>query len=289
MKNYIFGIILLILCTIYILCDIEISNFSNSYTIPKIVWSHWGSDNFESMPLSIKQIVNDRNKKLESKNWRIVMLNNNNVKDYIDKNEYPPKYNTLTIQAQSDWLRLKLLQKYGGLWIDAGIIINDIDAFEKMYLDCITKQSELTGFYLKDRISNDDPTTYIESWYIMAPLESNIINLWLEQFEKAIDIGFDTYLNKVISTGYQNNGILEFGTYLMIHLCLQMALKEMNNMPNVLLYNSEDTMFKLHVDCKWVNECVKNNLKYNKEVKKIPYIKLRGVDRIDDMVTYFAN
>jgi hypothetical protein len=162
---------------------------------------------------------------------------------------------------------------------------------EEIYQNSIRKKSELTAFYLEARTTNDDPNTYIENWFIMAPLYSNVINKWLQQFEIAINIGFEKYVNDISSTGYKNWGILEFGTYLTQHLCLQIALKDISNNynPNLLLYKAEDTMMKLHIECKWDANCISNKLLNDSKVKDIPYIKLRGVDRINDMHTYFAN
>ena len=62
-----------------------------------------------------------------------------------------------------------------------------------------------------------------------------------------------------------------------------------NRNPKLLLNKAEDTMFKLQDICKWDNSCVKNNLKNNKKLKNIPFIKLRGDDRIDNMKSYFQN
>jgi len=293
MNNKIIIFIIILIILLLIICNIDIifEKFSNSYTLPKIAWSYWDTDNYEDIPLVIRQIVNDRNKKLESKNWEVIFLNNLNINEYIHKNEYPPKYRSLTIQAQSDWIRLKLLQKYGGLWIDAGVIINDIDAFDKLYQDSIIQKSDLTAFYIKKLLTNDDPTTFIESWYLLSPVNNKLIDNWLQEFEHAIDIGFNTYRDNFVDSGYENWGILKFGIYLMIHLCSQMALKNVQKIytPNLLLYNAEDTMLSIQESCTWDKTCIQNMLQNKNEIKKIPYIKLRGDDRINDMQSYFEN
>jgi len=235
----------------------------------------------------------NRNKKFRDNNWKVIVLNNTNISKYININEYPLNYNKLIVQHKADWIRLKVLQKYGGLWMDASIIINDINKLEEMYQNSLQNKSDLTGFYLKASIMNNDPTTYIENWFIMAPIDSIVIKEWLREFEYAINIGFDKYRNNIINTGYKNPAILDYGTYLTQHLCLQITLQNMykTNSPNLLLYNAEDTMYKLHTNCNWNESCITDNLINDSNTKNIPYIKLRGPDRmyIFDMELYFDN
>jgi hypothetical protein len=75
----------------------------------------------------------NRNKKFRDNNWNPIVLNNTNISKYINIDEYPLNYNKLIVQHKADWIRLKVLQKYGGLWMDASIIINDMDKLEEMY------------------------------------------------------------------------------------------------------------------------------------------------------------
>jgi len=284
--NYILFIIIIIFIIKLLKSNYNLHFENNTYTLPKIVWSYWNVDTFDKIPLSVKQILIDRNKKMESKGWKVNIINNVNIDDYIKKEDYPDNYYLLSVQAQSDWIRLKLLNQYGGLWLDASIIINDINFLENIYNQSLINKSELIGYYLDGRTSNNDPQTFIESWFIMAPLKSNIIKKWLQEFEYAINISFDEYLNNVRETGYENWGIFEFGTYLMIHLCLQIVLQKMKN-PNILLFKAENDMFKIQSECKWDIECIHNKLLKDKTTKDIPFIKLRGGDRVDDMKDYY--
>jgi hypothetical protein len=276
-KNIIlYFIILIVIIVLY--RGYQIKN--SKYEIPRIIWTHW--DNMESAPLLIKNILELRESKL--KDWEIHVLTNSNIDQYINKNVYPKNYNMLMPSQKSDWIRLYLLNKYGGLWLDAGIIINNEIEFNKIYDTSVLYQSELTGFYLDGSIVNNDPTTFYESWYIMAPKNSRIIKKWFKEFEYAIDIGFLAYKKEIIKKGVNVDKIFIFGhddTYLTIHATLQklLQLKEIKD-PNMILYRAEDTMFKLHIDCNWKSDCIYNKIK-NESIKNIPYIKLRGTDRRD--------
>jgi hypothetical protein len=75
-------------------------------------------------------------------------------------------------------------------------------------------------------------------------------------------------------------------TYLTMHAALLKIIQlDIVQQPNILLYKAEDTMFKLHEICDWNPDCIINKLKTDKNIKKIPYIKLRGTDRQDGNFT----
>jgi hypothetical protein len=260
------------------------SNINNGYNIPKIMWSFW--DN-EQLPEQIQLIHENRSKKLEKTGWKLYMLNSNNVKDYIDLTTLPKNFNKLIIQHKADYYRLLLLQKYGGVWIDASIIINDPDAINNLYNESVQKRSEFTGFTLEPVPGGTDRSKYIENWFIMAPINSEIINKWLLEFTSAIEGGFDDYIPRVKQEGVH---IVErIGSYLTQHACMQTVLQKRLGRPaNIILNDAEKDMFKIQTDCNWDLNCLFDKFKNNaSEIRKIPYIKLRGGDRDFDIKEYF--
>jgi len=276
---YVF-IFLLIICFAYHKIDKYIlDTYENNYEYPKIIWTYW--DNIDTIPIIVKDILNARKNKLN--NWNIITLDNTNIDEYINEDEYPEKYSTLIPAHKADWIRLYLLKKHGGVWLDAGIIINSVPEFDKLYNDSVNNNSELTCFYLHGRIINNDPNTYIENWYILSPKNSRVINKWYEEFTLAINMGFLNYRHDLSSKDVEADQVYIWGpqdTYLTMHAALQkiIQLKLVDN-PKILLYKAEDTMFKLQDMCNWDVNCVIDKLKNDETVKEIPYIKLRGADR----------
>ena len=99
---------------------------TNSYLsndkIPKIIWSYWDSDEIpEIVKLSIKSW------KKTSPQYKINFMNQKNIETLIS---LPAYWKTLPAYRQSDIIRLRLLEKYGGVWIDAStILLEDLDKF----------------------------------------------------------------------------------------------------------------------------------------------------------------
>jgi hypothetical protein len=189
---------------------------------------------------------------------------------------------------KADWVRLKLLEKYGGLWLDASIIINEGGAINEIYNEAWNTRANLVVFTL----NKPRPIDFIENWFIMAPKKSLMIKLWLREFEKAISIGFANYRSNVllhdiiISKGIYNEK--EDNVYLTQHSCIQMVLKRHLREPvNILFYPAERNMYKVQTDCKWKYQCIIDTISNNPEVRKLPFIKLRGGEKTINYKKYF--
>jgi len=284
--NILIILIIIILFIILYNNQYQIDSFENSYDLPKIIWCYWDSDN---IPEQIKQIQNNNKRKLID--WDIVIIRNSTKQKYIGDDDRKITGKKLSPEHYSDWLRLYLLKKYGGVWMDISIIINNQKQFNNLWSESIMNKYELVGFngphLEKDSI--EDPV--IENWFIMAPKNSEIILLWFEEYEKAIKIGFLKYKNESIKNGIDYQNI--FGDYDSIYLtqhgCLQVVLqKRLGRKANIYYQNGMKTMFRVQHECSWDKKCLQEKLSNNLYSKITPYIKLTGGDRKDlDLTKYF--
>ena len=248
---------------------------------PKIIWTYWNDDN---IPPIVKKIMDHRASVLKS--WRQIVLSDATLGDYVDP---PDEYYKLGQTHKSDWLRLALLKKYGGCWMDATIIVNSESALNKMYNESVRKQSEFTGFFTPLCIINNDPSSFIESWFIMAPKGSRVITAWYAEYLKACKLGFLEYkrdsLKKHIFSPHIYNPSND-DVYLTVYAACQMAIqKRLSRKANIMLYNSYDSMYKLHYQCwdeaknDYDHECIVKRLATDHSVKKISFIKITGHTR----------
>lgn len=256
------------------------------YYLPKIVWSFWDS---EEPPESVRLINENRTSKLSD--WKFNFLNSKTIHDYINLSQLPEGFDKLIVQHKADYYRLLLLQKYGGVWMDASIIINDPNAINKLYDESVQQKSEFTGFTLNPEPEkykhHPDRSKYIENWFIMAPKNSNIINAWLTEFINAIKMGLNNYIPYARNEGIDI--VKRIDTYLTQHACLQSVLqKRLGRSANILLKDAENDMFKIQTECNWNLQCLLDKFKTNpNELRKIPYIKLRGGEREFNIKQYF--
>jgi hypothetical protein len=250
------------------------------YNIPKTVWSYWNDAN---IPATIKKIMDQRAATLPD--WKFIVLTDASIPDYLS--EYPTNYNTLRQSHKSDWLRLALLEKYGGCWLDATIIVNSAREFDQIYTDSVANKSEFTGFFTGMGLKDEDPTTFIESWFIMAPQGSRVIAAAYNEFSKACDMGFHEYRVQALAEHtfshhvYNNNVNDRDNVYLTVYAAIQMSIhKRLDKKVNLILYNSYDAMYKLHADCwepaknDYNSVCIVKLMRDEPEyVKRIPFLK----------------
>jgi hypothetical protein len=141
--------------------------------LPKIIFTYWHSCD---IPDFINACVSTWSK--SNPDFQISTYNDDKFRGefYI-----PPNYDSLIPQAKSDYVRLCLIEKYGGIWLDASMIV--VGSLSAIYSDI----DYVTGFYA----SWSD--LYMESWFIAAPQNNILISKWKSEFIRAIDMGFDNY------------------------------------------------------------------------------------------------
>ena len=248
------------------------------YNLPKIAWIYWDT---ADLPPLINQIRNNNATKLQG--WRINYLNKTALANYIRQSEYPKNFETLIPQHKADWIRLHLLEKHGGVWLDASIIINDPTAMDRLYEKSVKTKSQFTGFSYRTDEQNSrskyDLSLYIENWFIMAPVNSIIIKLWLEQFEKAISMGFSEYKKSLAVQGIDVSLIYNDSdsVYLTQHAALQQVLQHQikSNVPPLIIMPAERDMFYIRHNCKNNDVCTMETIRSNpQEARTLPYIKL---------------
>lgn len=139
---------------------------------PKIIWRYW-SQGWENAPYMIHECT----KSIEyyAHDWKIVNLDAKNIHNYI---EIPDQFVTIPdfpIQWISDAIRLLLLEKYGGVWLDATIFLNtNLTNFIKPL-----NGDSLFFFRWENK-------TAVSSWFIAANLNSYIVSRLSHQFQKNI-------------------------------------------------------------------------------------------------------
>lgn len=265
--------LIVFLVVVLLVANLFIQQTRKPYVLPKIVWTHWDSEN--PPPYVVKNI--ERMRKMLP-DWDVRMITTDQFLSSINQEEIPPGFETLIVEHQADWIRLKLLKKYGGCWIDSGVILNQ--SINNLYRDCASKKADLLVFKILG--SQTNPLYPIaENWFIMAPPESPMVSLWLEEHERAIKMGFQRYKDRLKEEGVDLQNLMKSpkDIYLTQHGCYQKVIQQRMPDTNVVYHVAEDTMFKLHSNCKWDKQCIENKLKDVAYCRTIPYIKLRGTDR----------
>ena len=91
-------------------------------TIPKIFYTFWAQGE-ESVPNIIKKSIISW--KVNNPDYSIILVTLSNAQELIKSLgiELPSNFLKISPQYQADWIRLALLSKRGGIWVDASIFM----------------------------------------------------------------------------------------------------------------------------------------------------------------------
>ena len=266
------------------------------YILPKTIWIYWDTP---EQPKLIADII--AHNKTVLTEWKIHVLNKDTMMDYIDPLDYPDNFKDYSSQAQSDWFRLILLMMYGGCWLDASIIINSQNALNNLYNATLKARSQLTAFswHTSDENTFHHPSgtsfpLMIESWFMMAPKNGYLVTEFLNEYERALALTFVEYKKTILKANVNVDTIYDkddpTDVYLTVYTCIQKVLQKRDTVPPIIILKSEDSMFKIRVDCNMDCNCIMNKIKDDPAtVSQLPYIKLVSCDRDTkiDISNYF--
>ena len=223
------------------------------------IFCYWDT---QELPPLINECIKKIKKEMDSK-WNIILLNRNTVYKLISKNDFPKNYEKLQPPAKTDWIRLYLIKKYGGIWIDISIVLNDPQEIEDIYNIVMNSNKNLCVYEMDfHRIKvNNKEYPGIESWFIMAKENNDIISKWLKEFEYAIEIGFDKYSEYINKNNYILSPNCKKYEYLTVYKCIQVVMQKYDiNLNNMYIKNAKETMYKILQDPLYMleNKCIHN-------------------------------
>lgn len=152
---------------------VEKNNAPNKFSneIPKVIWMYW--DSTEKNHLVDFCIYNT---KKECPDYEVILLNKKNVLEYITLPIFKEGLETAVI---ADYIRLSLLKQYGGIWMDASILLTE------NFNWFLEKMDNFENFvFYTDDCTTDLSNPIAENWFIAARKNSQFIKDWFDEFEK---------------------------------------------------------------------------------------------------------
>ncbi|WP_241587209.1 glycosyltransferase family 32 protein, partial [Rosenbergiella epipactidis] len=154
--------------------EINQDSKKSDYVYPKKIWLYWDDDKYipDIVKISIYRL------KKFCADFEVVLLNSKTVCKYVNLTNFNA---SLPPAIKADFIRLSLLNDYGGVWMDASIILNE-------NLDWIF--SKINGqdafVFFSDECTSDIKRPITENWFIISPLGSRFISDWLDEFKKCV-------------------------------------------------------------------------------------------------------
>ncbi len=150
--------------------------------LEKTLFIYWGQG-FNYAPEVVK-ICYETWKKHNSKTWKIIELNDENINQYVQLESEIPNISkkNMMLCHKADIIRVLLLEKYGGVWVDATTYcIKPLDEW--------LHQNVRTGFFAFDK---PGPDRMISNWFLYSEKNGIIISSWknkiIEYWKKNTEI-----------------------------------------------------------------------------------------------------
>jgi len=180
---------------------LEPIQFEIKYNLNKkpYLWQYWDGPLPAYIKLSMKSVD------FNAPSFDIVRLNKYNVYDYLPELiEYKDKFDELMIQQKVDIIRIMLLYKYGGLYLDADVIVlkDPIDIINKL------KKYDFVGLGCSGNICMEPIYGKPSNWILASRpnsfLMANVLKTQLELIKNNIKFEFNAFGKTIIWSELDN-------------------------------------------------------------------------------------
>mmetsp|Transcript_9267 Transcript_9267/g.20616 ORF Transcript_9267/g.20616 Transcript_9267/m.20616 type:complete len:488 (-) Transcript_9267:85-1548(-) len=149
--------------------------------VPKILWTFWQNmpkEGEESVPDELPPFVGLclHSWRRLNPDWQVNALNDTSIWNWMSRDDLPSNFDVQIVQHRADAIRLVLLERYGGVWLDATTLM--LKPLSQIFgsgslRPWFTLQTYWTVDAMHDRRIND--SFYIENWFLAAPPQDPLI------------------------------------------------------------------------------------------------------------------
>lgn len=207
-------IALIVVLFYYLMHSNKNETYASSSTFPRIIWTYWATPN---IPPFVTNCINTWRK--HNPSYTINIVTRENLYQYTDLDIVHMKANDSPAR-ESDFVRLAILVRYGGFWIDASTICTR--PLDWIQTRCVDKQ--FFAYFLPG-FTTDARYPVIESWMFACVPNSPFVRLWRDEFMRTNTFdSISAYVESVKSSGVDLQNI-SMPEYLAIHLAAQKTLQ----------------------------------------------------------------
>jgi hypothetical protein len=244
--------------------------------IPRVIWTYW-----DALPAPALVARCLRLWQRLAPDHEVRLVDRSTAARWLGTEIDAAAFDALPAYRQADWLRLQLLLRHGGLWMDGSTLLTTrLDWLHRLHAE---RGGGMAGFYI-ERYTTDARWPIVENWFLAAPAGDPFIAAWADELDRALALGEAGYLEALRRDGLLDavaQGIPEdMRAYLVMHLAASAVLQRAPAAHRLVLQRAEDVAFAFHAALRWRKRHLYARLALSPMPRRVPaLIKLRSGDR----------
>lgn len=185
--------------------------------IPRVIWSYWHEG---KLPESVKICIESWKK--NNLTYKIYFLNKDSIFEFLPDFKFEDYYIENPV-FYCDLIRLLLLDKYGGIYLDSSVFLNQS---LNEYLNCVNNNNLDLLCFSTGGHNNDNKFPITESWFLISNFNNSFLKIWFNVLDSAFrNNNPQNYFEKNYQEAYLSVN-QERRDYYFIYMASQVALRE---------------------------------------------------------------
>lgn len=172
-----------------VISDMVSGEVNGGSRIPRIIWMYWDGDK----SLFVEKCIESW--RVKNRDHRVIVLDRDNIGEYLTGIDIGGMRHAGRSVEVSDYVRLLVLERYGGIWVDASTVCNKS---VNEWVHRLSPRYEYVGFMVSNRkymgefrrrgvgepyLGEDvRRKIMIESWFMAVERGSEFIRRWCKEF-----------------------------------------------------------------------------------------------------------
>lgn len=242
--------------------------------IPKVIWTYW-----QSVPAPAFIQACFANWRRFAPDHELRVLDRGSIAQWLPS--LRADFDALPAYRQADWLRIHLLTRHGGIWMDASTLMSRDLAW--LHEARARHAAEYVGFYI-DRYSTRPELPIVENWFMASVPAGGFVTALAAAFDRALDDGAESVLQRLHAESRHAQVVQalteDFQRYLLMHVAAADLLDREPQAWRLAVLRAEDGPFAWLAGVGWRKRHLYARLALTPCPTGLPaLIKLRGGDR----------
>lgn len=249
---------------------------------PRIIWSYW--EDIKNLPEDVEESIDVTRSALD--NFTHILLTEKNLSYFLNVFSFPSFYKELPGVHRGDYVRICLVEKYGGVYIDSSTYVTSNDAMEWFFFQGIQSKKQLFGFGVKNR--------YIYFCMFGGSQYSQLLSEFKKKYDEVLTRDAYDYCEDVVfkrgnkkRKRYRTQSNYECFNYMWkIFVAENPSLK---NTVLIIPQTHSMSINRLRDECHRNKECIADRLLHDPKIRSYPFIKLIHKFRLGKKIGFFRN